>query len=650
MLAAALVCTNATAAAQGSRVDELASLSLDMLLDMPVTGASKFMQRMSETAASVTVITAAEMRALGHRTLADVLRAVRGLMVSDDRSYSYLGVRGFFAPGDYNTRVLLLVDGYRTNDNVYDQAYIGSEFPIDLELVERVEFIPGQGSAVYGANALFGVVNVITRRPGEAGSDVAALSLGSAGTRQLRAAASHVLPTGTVLQWSASRRLARGEDVFIAEQATPPDSDGVARGADYEQRTNLYLRAQHGGLVATALHSRRLKGAPVLVDAVFGDPRTSNRDEHSMLDLTWQRRLGTDDELTARWFIGHYLFQGNYVYDYPPPTLNRDDVTGQWWGAELRWLTTRWQDHKLVAGMELQRSTRLRQKNFDPETGEVYIDDRRSSDRAGLFAEDQVALGRQWSLVAGARWDHNHGHAAQFSPRVALLWQPDPAFVAKLIHGRAYRPPNAYEAYYQVDAVGGYKLNPSLQPESVRGSELALEWRPDAQQRVSASLYANRAEHLMVLTRDPADELLVFRNLGSLSAQGLELEMERRWSGGAHLRASLSLQRASDSGDALQLATYAPHRMVKLAGIVPLARGWSAGAEWQGVARRGRAPGHGLANLTLAHALPARGWSGAVSVYDLLDRRRLDPGPDPELIPTVPQPGRSWQLRLEYAF
>ena len=152
---------------------QLADLPLDDLLNLEVTGASRSAQRRSTAAGAVTVITAAEIRALGHRTLADALRTVRGLNVVYDRSYSYLGVRGFFASGDYNTRVLLLIDGNRVNENLYDMAFIGREAPIDIDLVERIEFIPGQGSPVYGPNAFFGVINVVTRRLPEQASGVA---------------------------------------------------------------------------------------------------------------------------------------------------------------------------------------------------------------------------------------------------------------------------------------------------------------------------------------------------------------------------------------------------------------------------------------------------------------------------------------------
>ena len=81
------------------------------------------------------------------------MRGVRGVYVTDDRNYERLGVRGFSPPGDYNGRVLLLVDGHRTNEIVYDSALIGLECPIDIDLVQRVEFVRGPGSGATPSSA-----------------------------------------------------------------------------------------------------------------------------------------------------------------------------------------------------------------------------------------------------------------------------------------------------------------------------------------------------------------------------------------------------------------------------------------------------------------------------------------------------------------
>ena len=151
---------------------DLTDKSLEELMKIDVasvTGAAKHEQRVTEAPSSVTILTAADIRTFGWRTLGEALRSVRGFYATYDRNYSYLGVRGFARPTDYNNRVLFLIDGHRLNDNVYDAAYIGTEAPIDLDLVERIEVIRGPGSSLYGSSAFFGVVNIITRRGGAIG-------------------------------------------------------------------------------------------------------------------------------------------------------------------------------------------------------------------------------------------------------------------------------------------------------------------------------------------------------------------------------------------------------------------------------------------------------------------------------------------------
>jgi iron complex outermembrane receptor protein len=176
---------------------DIAHLSLEQLVQMKITTASRYAQTSLETPAVVSVVTAEDIRAFGYRNLADVLGSMRGLYVSYDRAYHFLGNRGFATPGDYNTRVLLLVNGVRFNDNLYDQAAIGSEFPIDLDLVERVEFVPGPGSAVYGANAFFGVINVITRTGQQLSGPQVSAEAGSHGSAKARFSLGTVDSSGT---------------------------------------------------------------------------------------------------------------------------------------------------------------------------------------------------------------------------------------------------------------------------------------------------------------------------------------------------------------------------------------------------------------------------------------------------------------------
>jgi len=155
---------------------DLTTLSLEQLLDVNVIGASKYEQKQNEVAAAVSVITRQEIKAFGWRTLDEALTSLPGVHLTYDRQYTYLGTRGFGLPGDYNTRLLITINGNRVNDPAFDSGPGGRQLPIDVDLIERIEFIPGPGGAVYGQNAMFGVVNVITR----SGSDIDGTELAAA--------------------------------------------------------------------------------------------------------------------------------------------------------------------------------------------------------------------------------------------------------------------------------------------------------------------------------------------------------------------------------------------------------------------------------------------------------------------------------------
>lgn len=232
--------------AEGSEqtVDELTRLPIEQLLDMPVYSASKFDQKMSEAPSAVSVVTAQEIRDFGYRSLADILKSVRGLYVTYDRNYSYLGVRGFSRPGDYNTRVLLLLNGYRINDNVYDQAFIGNEFPVDVDLIERVEFVPGPGSAVYGTNAFFGVINVITKKGVDISGVQAAAEIGGSDRRGGRLTYGRRSASGVDVLLSLSGLNDRGHDLHFAEFDHAETNFGVAHDLDYDRKKTLFARGR----------------------------------------------------------------------------------------------------------------------------------------------------------------------------------------------------------------------------------------------------------------------------------------------------------------------------------------------------------------------------------------------------------------------
>ncbi len=277
---------------------DLADLSLENLLAVPVVGASKYEQRQNAVAAAVSVITRNEIKIFGWRTLAEALNSLPGVHITYDRQYTYIGSRGFGLPGDFNTRLLVLINGNRLNDATYDSALLGREFPLDIDLIERIEFIPGPGGAVYGRNAIFGVVNVITR----AGIDVDGAELAAAyqDPQSLwhgRATWGKVLDNGADVLLSVSGLDAQGEDRFYDFPDAGPDGEdlaGVASGLDGERDQEAYARIARGPWSFGLVYGNRRKDDPTAVTF----PTPWRRDSISATSMCW-RNSSTKTALPA---------------------------------------------------------------------------------------------------------------------------------------------------------------------------------------------------------------------------------------------------------------------------------------------------------------------------------------------------------------
>lgn len=639
--------------------DDLIGLPIEALLGLTVFSASKFEQKISDAPSAVTVISAADIKTFGYRTLSDALRSIGGLYVFNDRNYEYLGARGFQRPGDFNSRILLLVDGQRVNDGVYDQAQIGRDFALDVELIERIEYVPGPGSAIYGGNAFFGVINVITR----SGEGLGAMLAGEAASHRTargQALYGKRLDNGADLLLAASKFGSRGPNLFFPEFEDPGSSDGIAHGLDFERAERYFAKLRHEGLTLSLGYANRDKGIPTAsYFQVFDDPRSKTRDEQTWAAANLERNLSDTLALSANLSWHRYRYDGSYILDYPPVTENIDGVRNRWWAGELRLVSTAVARHKLVAGSEFRRDMGTLQYNFDS-AGDEYLRDSRSSRRVGFYLQDEFTLNEQWIVNAGIRRDSNYLDSPQTSPRLALIYKPLPTTTAKLLYGSAFRSPNNYERYYGAE-VTGFRTNADLRPERIRTTELVLEHYLHNAWRASASLFSYRIKDLVTLTTDPDDGLLVFRNASQARAKGLELETEKVWDDGARLRLSYSLQSATDgeTGDRL---TNSPTRLAKVNYQMPL---WGdaarAGVEAQfssalDTVNGDRVPGYGIVNLTLASRRLWRGVEVSASVYDLLNRRRVDP-PSEEHVDSLGRPlrgieqdGRTLRLRLSYTF
>jgi iron complex outermembrane receptor protein len=214
---------------QSSSDQDLMSLNIEDLTQVKVYSASRHMEGLREAPSPVSIITAEDIRRYGWRTLGEALRSLRGFYTSYDRQYTYLGVRGILRPGDYNSRILLLINGNRLNENVFSSAPMGTEFPLDLDLIDHIEVVRGPGSSLFGTNAIFGIINVITRHPaGESAIEVSgdtASFLGRNGrvTGMVNRGRLSGVFSGSLY------RSAGPSHLFFPEYASPETNDGFRR-------------------------------------------------------------------------------------------------------------------------------------------------------------------------------------------------------------------------------------------------------------------------------------------------------------------------------------------------------------------------------------------------------------------------------------
>ncbi|MBI3284407.1 MAG: TonB-dependent receptor [Burkholderiales bacterium] len=651
-----------SAAACASAGNELTDLPIEQLLAIQISTASKFPQALTEAPSAVSVITAAEIQTYGWRSLADLLASVRSLYVTNDRNYMYLGGRGFLRPGDYNSRFLLLVDGHRNNDAIYDQASLGQDFNLDLDLVDRVEFVPGPGSSIYGSNAFFGVINVITRRGRDLPGPLASVTLGSAGERNAHASYGWSTDDGHAEFLLAAGKFRRdGRDLYFPEFDSPATNRGIAHGLDYEQGDRLFFKAGVGALTFSAAHVARSKGIPTAsFSQAFNDPRSRTDDSQSNIAFSYSKDLDAQNSVSARLFWGSHDYYGAYLYA-DPDKLNDDGSSSSWWGGEFNLVSTHFNRHKLLAGLEYQRDYKLHQFSADnypanASAAPAYIpllDDRRRAARSGIYLQDEYSASDSLLINLGLRHDHNSLSSGALSPRLALIYKLSPERTLKAIAGNAFRSPNSFELYYATPGPGGQKINPALKPERIRTRELSLEQQLSAGSKLLLSVYRNEVSGLISQTLDETDRLLVFQNLSRAVARGAEAEYERIWNDGSRLRGSYSWQRVTDGASGATLVN-SPRHLGKLNLSVPLAQGQEKlGLEAQYVGQRdslrGRLGGYWLANLTLL-STRIRHTDLSFSVYNLGDRRYAVPGAEEHLQDVLQQDGRSYRLQLTYRY
>jgi outer membrane receptor for ferrienterochelin and colicins len=657
-----LVLLSATPApAQDARAAaHLADMSLEdlMLIKIDsVQGASGFNQKVTEAPASVTIITSEEIQRYGYRTLADILRNVRGFYVGYDRNYSYLGVRGFGLPGDYNSRIALLVDGHRLNDNIFDSAPFGTEFPIDVDLIDRVEVIRGPNSSLYVASAFLGVINIITKQGRELQKLSVAAQAGSYDTYQGRASYGNRFNNGLEMLVSGSFYDSHGQDqLFFKEFDTPATHNGIAVNADDDEFHQFFGNVSWGDFTLHGVYGSRDKGIPTApFGSVFNVTGTRTIDERDYLDLNYSHKFSGGWNFASRTYYDRADNDGTYINDYsalggPSRVLNKNFSHGQSWGEEVTVSRQVFGAQRLSAGFEYRDNFQQDQGNYDLQPFVQYFSDRRSTDIFSVYGQDEIHLRKNLILNLGLRYDHYATFGGTTNPRAAVIYNPWERTTFKLLYGQSFRAPNLFELFYNAP---GNEADPSLRPETVKTMELAWEQSLAGHFRIEVSGFYYPIHGLISEQIDPADGFAFFANAGSLDLRGADFAVWRSLPGGLEASASYSFQDVTNPSTGMAI-TNSPKHIVQASLSVPvIKRKIFASMDLQYVSKRATLTGqyagaYAVPNFTLFSRNVLKRWEISASLYNAFNQNYADPAGNGLVENVLFQDGRSYRIKIGY--
>jgi outer membrane receptor protein involved in Fe transport len=671
--------------------DDFEDLELDDLLNVTVSIAAGRTQTLEEAPSIVSVVTDEEIRRMGARTLEEVLETVPGVEVlKDNVGRGRIVIRG--VPGGLTSgsseNVLVLFNGHRLNEDISGGATIvNRDFPVDN--IKKIEIIRGPGSALFGANAFLGVINIVTYSSDTfRGLEVAAGG-GSFDTRQASVlfgkTAGEVGLSGFV-QWSDTNGaglLVPADVQTFADQALapfgiPPASRAPGPVVDDRRTFDANASLAYKGLTLGARLKHEDAGGFIGPSDVLGP---GNRAENRQLglDAAYHRPLGEKTDLRGRLAFTQ-SGEGQFVEALPPGAVVAvlggfvqfpggatvdARANSRRFGGEITLERQVFRGNTTTLGVGLERESTFdvrTQGNFDARTGAplavfqplppfIPPSERRIF---SVFAQDTWNPARRVGITAGVRWDDYSDFGSTVNPRAAVVLRLPRDLNLKFLYGRAFRAPTFLELFFDFLGIVG---NPSLQPATINTFEVALGYRRRGL-RVSANVYANYLRDLIVTDRpfDPTQRNN-FVNSPGVDARGVELELVRTVGRRHALRLGYAYQDAKDRSTGGALADI-PKHLGSIGGTLGVGRYLSVtptllvrGSRARSVGDpRPPVDGYALLNLNVrAHELFKR-LELSAGVNNAFDEEYFDPSPSNGVPGDYPRPGRRVFVKAAWKF
>ena len=666
-------------------------------------------QPINKAPAVASVITADDIKAMGATNLDEALESVPGLHVATSSLWfgPIYSIRGIYT--DINPQVLVLINGVPIT-----QVYTGdrgARSTLPVEDISRIEVIRGPGSAVYGADAFAGVINVITKDAKEINGTQVGTRIGSFNTQQgwlLHGGTWAGFDVAFSLEWQHTA----GDDnrIIDADQQTAFDNalgtnaslaPGPANTGQRRLDTRLDISRDQWRFRIWNWRQYGVGTGPGIALAL--DPAGSGNSDNYLSDLTYHNpRLTNNWDFTSQLAYMDINSMSREVL-FPPGTVLPIDSNGnvnpvtpanfvlfpdgligtpspqeKHGRLDLTGIYSGFNKHKvrLASGINWAKLDATESKNFGPgvidgtqpvvngdltnvtDTPYVFV---KPHERTVYYAslQDEWSFARDWDLTAGVRYDHYSDFGSTINPRAALVWQTRYDLTTKLLYGRAFRAPSFAELFSINNPI---RLgNPNLSPEKIDTVELAFIHQPTFNIQTSLNIFRYWIHDLILLTPAQGGTVFDHQNAGEQNGYGLEWELDWKFNDNLKLTTNYSYQ-YSENTKTHSDAGNAPHHQVYTRLNWKFLPSWSLVPQLDWVIDRKRVAGdtrpnpknYAIVDLTLRRTALADHWELAFLIKNLFDANAVEPSPYSAAGAAVPNdfplPGRSFYGEVRYNF
>lgn len=662
-------------------------------------------QPIAKAPAVASVITASQIRAMGARNIDQVLETVPGLHLTRSPLYNSMYIfRGVNA--DFNPQVLMLINGIPiTNLFQGDRNLVWTGMPV--ESISRIEVIRGPGSALYGADAFAGVINIVTKTPGEVKQNSAGVRVGSFDTTD-------IWFTGAgekgELGYMGSIELTKsdGSDAVIGSDAQSlldlitGTAVSNAPGSVNRSSENIELRVE-----ATYKKLRLRAGSQIrnnIGDGAGAAQALNQGNKFSSqrfnVDLTYTDEEMFDNtlvEFQTSYFDTSQEVEGDFILypagstgpfldpfgvpifpPFPDGVIGNPEIFERHTRFGVRLEHSGINKHRISAGAgyydgEIDKITESKNFGFNPETmlpilpGDPLVDvsdtpfvflTEDSRDNSYVFLQDVWLLANDWELTAGLRHDNYSDFGSTTNPRLALVWSTSYKLTTKFLYGEAFRAPS----FAQTRAINNPLIlgNINLEPEEIKSYELAFDYRPNYELTLMTNFFYYDWTDIIQFVPDANNSNRTAQNSGEQTGYGMEFEAVWEATENVTLTGNLAVQNSTD--ETLDVpAAKSPEKQLYLRADWILSKGWRVNLRGNWVMDRNRlsddlrpdVDDYALFDLSLRKTMD-NALEFALTVNNLFDEDAREPSPNSDPMPFIPNDlplaGRSVLGEIRYNF